>query len=254
MGILDNYKKILQNYKTQVIDEVKERVLGTKSEENKEEELSFNEEEEADVNDKIIVNLNDNPNYIYVDYNYAELALGDDLFNPESGDDTSWAECYGAARYEIELNKFTPGKLHEQTSKKFDNSITKEQKRNLCLKIDESLNKSMPVLCAVNVWEDGIEDTRKNNGGTKADHFVVIVGYGVTPKGQRFYLFNENAGGRGQAKGINIEINRIYRQINQQGNIFLRAPRTTWTKGVSARDNKKLVKRNYEVTNIIFSS
>jgi hypothetical protein len=33
MRILDNYKKILQNYKTQVIDEVKERVLGTKSEE-----------------------------------------------------------------------------------------------------------------------------------------------------------------------------------------------------------------------------
>jgi hypothetical protein len=36
MGILDNYKKILQNYKTQVIDEVKERVLGTKSEEESE--------------------------------------------------------------------------------------------------------------------------------------------------------------------------------------------------------------------------
>ncbi len=38
MSILDNYKKILQDYKTKVIDEVKERVLG-RSEETLEEEV-----------------------------------------------------------------------------------------------------------------------------------------------------------------------------------------------------------------------
>jgi hypothetical protein len=50
MGLLDNYKKILSDYKTQVIDEVKERVLGTKSEEieNSESEELMSDFEEED--------------------------------------------------------------------------------------------------------------------------------------------------------------------------------------------------------------
>ncbi len=44
MGLLDSYKKILQDYKTKVIDEVKERVLGRKDEETQknEEEITSN--------------------------------------------------------------------------------------------------------------------------------------------------------------------------------------------------------------------